>query len=210
MGDSWNHEFDYQIPFHEANFVFHYPMDRENHFIMLNNKPFGYIYTDYEEGGALSVSGDFFLISWSYEFQNSSGNLYDMKCIEEPGMMGFYNTMEILGFEVWCANTSAKFDISEGKIKSELKKAPWFKSVSPYNLFRENLVFEVSDQLTLSHVALQILGRPTDFVKYPSIEDKYSSNQKISELFKADGDPIIDLIYTKEPSQPTEQTVKPD
>jgi len=35
---------------------------------MTHNKPFGYIYTDYEQGGALSVSGDFFLISWSYEF----------------------------------------------------------------------------------------------------------------------------------------------
>lgn len=35
---------------------------------MTNNKPFGYIYTDYEQGGALSISGDFILISWSNEF----------------------------------------------------------------------------------------------------------------------------------------------
>mmetsp|Transcript_10459 Transcript_10459/g.10526 ORF Transcript_10459/g.10526 Transcript_10459/m.10526 type:complete len:88 (-) Transcript_10459:370-633(-) len=68
LGDPWAHEFDYQIPYGEGNFVFYYPQDKELHFTMTHNKPFGYIYTDYEEGGALSISGDFFLISWSYEF----------------------------------------------------------------------------------------------------------------------------------------------
>jgi hypothetical protein len=68
LGAQWAHEFDYQIPYGDGNFVFYYTLEKELHFTMTNNKPFGYIYTDYEEGGALSVSGDFFLVSWSYEF----------------------------------------------------------------------------------------------------------------------------------------------
>lgn len=144
IGDTWNHEFDYQIPAHEANFVFHYTPEKENHFTMLHSKPFGYIYTDYEEGGALSVSGDFFLISWSYEFQNSCGNIYDMKCLEEPAVVNFYNNMEVKAIEIWCLNPSLKQSISEGKLKSELKMNSLFKPHSPYNVFRDNLVFEVS------------------------------------------------------------------
>ena len=95
LGETWAHEFDYQVPFSEGNFVFYYTNEKNLHFTMLHNKPFGYIYTDYEEGGALSVSGDFFLISWSYEFQNSCGNIYDMKCIEEPSIMTFYSNMDV-------------------------------------------------------------------------------------------------------------------
>ena len=75
---------------------------------MLHNKPFGYIYTDYEEGGAFSVSGDFFLISWSYEFQNSCGNIYDMKCIEESYANSFYNNMDVQNIEIWWCNPSGK------------------------------------------------------------------------------------------------------
>lgn len=127
LGESWAHEFDYQVPFSEANFVFHYTPDKMHHFTMTHNKPFGYIYTDYEEGGALSVSGDFFLISWSYEFQNSCGNIYDMKCIEEPSVMSFYNNMEIQHIEVWNCNVGSRSTVSEGKLKSELKKNANYK-----------------------------------------------------------------------------------
>jgi hypothetical protein len=126
---------------------------------MTHNKPFGYIYTDYEEGGALSVSGDFFLISWSYEFQNSCGNIYDMKCIEEPSIMTFYSNMEILNLEIWWCNNSEKAVMEEGKLKHELKNHRWFKQYSPYNFFRENLVFEVSSDLSLSKVSEEIIGK---------------------------------------------------
>ncbi len=84
---------------------------------MTHNKPFGYIYTDYEEGGALSISGDFFLVSWSYEFQNSCGNIYDMKCIEEPAIQTFYSNMEITNVEIWWANQGEKSSLEDGKIK---------------------------------------------------------------------------------------------
>lgn len=78
---------------------------------MIHNKPFGYIYTDYEEGGALSVSGDFFLVSWSHEFQNSCGNIYDMKCLEEPSILTFYSNVEISSFEIWWPNNLEKSTI---------------------------------------------------------------------------------------------------
>lgn len=138
LGDTWNHEFDYQIPYSEANFVFCYDQSKELHYTMLHNKCFGYIYTDYEEGGALSVSGDFFLVSWSYEFQNSCGNLYDMKCIEDPNSISAYNNITIENIEIWSCDTAKKSDRGEAgsKVMSELKKNPFYRSLSPFNFFR--------------------------------------------------------------------------
>lgn len=107
----------------------------------------------------MSISGDFFLISWSYEFQNSCGNIYDMKCIEEPGAMSFYNNMEIQHIEVWACDMGAKSTLMDGKVKSEMKRHPLYKSLSPYNFFRQNIVFEVSKNMPLSHVAQEIMGR---------------------------------------------------
>jgi hypothetical protein len=75
---------------------------------MLHNKCFGYIYTDYEEGGALSISGDFFLVSWSFEFQNSCGNIYDMKCIEDPNSQSNYNNITVENIEIWSCDTNKK------------------------------------------------------------------------------------------------------
>jgi hypothetical protein len=94
-------ESEYKIPHSDANFVFSYDQNKEYHFSLLHNKAFGNIYTDYEEGGALSISGDFFLMSWSYDFQNSCGNMYDMKCIEEPSYTATYNNFTIDHIEIW-------------------------------------------------------------------------------------------------------------
>jgi len=54
-------DYNYELPHDESNFTFYYKGDMENHFIMTNNKPFGYVYTDYELGGVISISGDFVL-----------------------------------------------------------------------------------------------------------------------------------------------------
>ena len=55
----------------------------------MNNKSFGYIYTDYELGGVISISGDFILWSWSINYSHTAGNIYNMKCIEQPGFASF-------------------------------------------------------------------------------------------------------------------------
>lgn len=73
-----------------------------------------------------------------------------MKCIEEPSIMTFYSNMEVLGFEVWWCNTGVKADLEDGKVKSELKKHALYKDFSPYNFFRENLIFEVNSEMNLS------------------------------------------------------------
>jgi hypothetical protein len=72
-------DYNYELPHDEANFVFYYKGDMENHFVMTNNKPFGYIYTDYELGGVISISGDFVLCSWSINYSHTAGNIYNMK-----------------------------------------------------------------------------------------------------------------------------------
>jgi hypothetical protein len=76
-----------------------------------------------------------------------------MKCIEEPGMMSFYNNMEIQHIEVWACEMGAKNTVVEGKLKSDMKKHPLYQPLSPYNFFRQNIVFEVSKTWTLSHLA---------------------------------------------------------
>jgi hypothetical protein len=53
---------------------------------------------------------------------------------------------------------------------SELKKNPLYKPLSPFNFFRQNLVFEVSKNLTLSQIAKEIIGKSQVFIKYPADE----------------------------------------
>jgi galactose-1-phosphate uridylyltransferase len=76
-----------------------------------------------------------------------------MKCIEDPSIMTFYSNMEVQSVEIWWANMNEKSVIENGKVKHELKNHRWFKQFSPYNFFRENLVFEVSKEIKLSKVA---------------------------------------------------------
>eukprot|EP00347_Sterkiella_histriomuscorum_P009952 403339248 len=119
-------------PFNEANFVFQYTPDKEHHYTMNNNKPFGYIYTDYQNSGALSKSGDFFLISWSHEFSNTCGNIYDMKCIEDPSVIIMYNNMNIIDIEVFYCDLNRKASPSGGVTQlKELKKHKFYSPLSP-------------------------------------------------------------------------------
>lgn len=76
-----------------------------------------------------------------------------MKCIEEPTQMSFYNNMEIQHIQVFSCDLGAKNTVMEGKLKSDMKRHPLYSNCSPYNFFRQNLVFEVSKNLPLSHVA---------------------------------------------------------
>ena len=82
-----------------------------------------------------------------------------MKCVEEPSIMTFYNNMEITHFEIWWCNTTQKAQLDDGKIKSELKKNHSFIPFSPFNFFRENLIFEVSKDMTLSQLAKDLLNQ---------------------------------------------------
>jgi hypothetical protein len=93
----------------------------------------------------LSISGDFFLMSWSYDFQNSCGNMYDMKCIEEPTHTATYSEFTIDHIEIWSLNTGSSNGSSgngilgntnSSKIMSELKKHKFYKKHSPFNYFR--------------------------------------------------------------------------
>jgi hypothetical protein len=81
-----------------------------------------------------------------------------MKCVEEPTLTSFYSNMEITNCEIWWANPNEKTQKDFGKVKHELKKHRFYKSYSPYNFFRENLVFEVNKGMLLSTVADEITG----------------------------------------------------
>lgn len=80
---NWQHEFDYHIAHNENNFGFIYSETSMNHYEVKFEKPFGYIYTDHEYGGALNILGDFAMVSWSQDFTHSFGNVSDLKCLDE-------------------------------------------------------------------------------------------------------------------------------
>ena len=126
-----------------------------------------------------------------------------MKCIEEPSVMSFYNNMEVQCIEVWSCNLGAKAMVSEGKLKKELKRNTFYKQYSPYNFFRENLVFETPKTLTLAHLSRDILGRPRTFL---SGSDPIPSTRTLADLYRSS---ILDLVIEKEQSSPdSEQPAK--
>ncbi len=101
-------------------------------------------------------------MSWSYDFQNSCGNMYDMKCIEEPSYTATYNNFTIDHIEIWSlsiGNAIENATNGTSKIMSQLKKHKLYKKHSPFNFFRQNLVFEVSKNMTLSQISKEILGK---------------------------------------------------
>lgn len=96
------------IPTDLSNFVFQYKEGDETHFKLTNNKQFGYVYTDYQQGGALSVAGDFFLCSWSYDYTHACGNIYDMQSLEGKAATSYYANIQITKYEMWHCDIDAK------------------------------------------------------------------------------------------------------
>lgn len=84
-----------------------------------------------------------------------------------------------------------------GKAKSEFKKHPLYKALSPFNFFRQNIVFEVSKNMTLSQIATEIFGKSQVFIKYPS-DQEYTGTTTIAELLLTqEGSAILDLVVKK-------------
>ena len=67
ISQNWQHEFDYAISHNENNFGFVYSEknNKMNHYEVRYQKPFGYLYTDHEYGGAINIFTDFAMVSWS-------------------------------------------------------------------------------------------------------------------------------------------------
>jgi hypothetical protein len=171
--------------------VFYYTDEKELHFTMTHSKPFGFIYPDYEDGGALSVCGDFFLISWSHEFQHSCGNVYDMKCVEEENLSAFYNNMQIESYEVWHCQMGVKAEIDGSKVKNELKRSSLYNSHSPLQYFRDNLVFQVPFQMNLEQLSKTLGVGVEKFTDNKG--NKLEDSQVVGELpISQDG--IIDVL----------------
>ena len=91
--------------------------------------------------------------------------------------MSFYNNMEVQAIEVWTCDRTGKAAASEGKGKGEYKKHAFYKALSPFNFFRQNIVFEVSKNMTLGTLAQEIFGRNQVFIKYPGDGEVDSATQ---------------------------------
>ena len=70
--------------------------------------------------------------------------------------------------------------------------------MSPFNFFRQNLVFEVSKNMTLAQVAKEIMGKTHVFVKYPADEALDTSTTIGEVAAKVSDQLIIDLVVKKE------------
>lgn len=152
-------DYNYELPHDESNFTFYYKGDMENHFIMTNNKPFGYIYTDYELGGVISISGDFVLCSWSINYSHTAGNIYNMKCVEQPGFASFYNNIQVESYECWHVDLGNPSLPNLNNEKSAYFSLPFYKSCSPFNLLTENVVFHVPKAMKAEVLSCELFGR---------------------------------------------------
>ena len=122
-----------------------------------------------------------------------------MKCIEESYANSFYNNMDVQNIEIWWCNPSGKTSPNDEKLKSEFKKNDLYQAFSPFNFFRDNLVFEVSRDTTLAQLATQVLGKTESFVKYPE-DELIPETTKVGDLFgekNSAQDPILDLVIRK-------------
>lgn len=68
MVSNWQHEFDYAIEYNINNLSFVYNVDGKMcHYEQKpqDNRPFAYLYTDCEFGGAINIMSDYMMMSWS-------------------------------------------------------------------------------------------------------------------------------------------------
>lgn len=68
-----------------------------------------------------------------------------------------------------------------------MKQSEHYKSYSPFNFFRDNIVFQVPKKWTLGWLAQEITGKNQKFVKEEGNEEQWSpvdidSKAKIAEL----------------------------
>ncbi|CAI2384890.1 unnamed protein product [Moneuplotes crassus] len=190
-------DYNYELPHHESNFVFYYKGDMENHFVMTNNKPFGYIYTDYELGGVISISGDFVLCSWSINYSHTAGNIYNMKCIEQPGFASFYNNINVERYECWHVDLANPSLSGLNNDKYAYHHIPFYKSLSLYNLLTNNVVFHIPKHMKAKVLSCELFGR-----KHPlsvKTNGEVDLEHTIGEIFEKHPDStnlnIFELCY---------------
>ena len=174
-------DYNYELPHDESNFVFYYKGDMENHFIMTNNKPFGYIYTDYELGGVISISGDFVLCSWSINYSHTAGNIYNMKCVEQPGFASFYNNIQVERYECWHVDLGNPTLSNLNNEKSAYFSFPFYKSWSPFNLLTENVVFHISKAMKAVVLSWELFGRRQKLM-VKNGEQEIDLNKSVGEI----------------------------
>ena len=162
MTSNWQHEFDYAIMQNECNFSFLYTENKFLHFENKFEKPFGYIYTDHEYGGALNIFGDFAMVSWSQDFNHSFGNVVDMNCLDDQhqdsSQWGSGSVeLDPLEIQVWQYQSGIKLRQQSINAKKQFKLKSSYNKQSPLNYFSQNLIFEESTTKKLGHLLFDYL-----------------------------------------------------
>jgi ubiquitin-protein ligase len=187
-------DFNYELPHDDANFVFYYKGDMENHFVMTNNKPFGYIYTDYELGGVISISGDFVLCSWSINYSHTAGNIYNMKCVEQPGFNSFYNNIQVERYECWHVDLDNPVLSNLNSEKSAYFGIPFYKSLSPFNLLTDNVVFHISKKMPIKVLSCELFGKKIP-LRIKNTEKEIDSQKTVGEVVDEDKEGFSQNIF---------------
>ena len=64
--------------------------------------------------------------------------------------MAFYSNMTIENYQVWSPKIGVKSFIGDGKGKNEYKSNPYYSQFTPFKYFRDNIVFEMPANMTIS------------------------------------------------------------
>lgn len=175
------------------------------------------MFTDYEGGGAISVANEFMVMSFSYDFQFSVGNLLDVDRIQEANNPKPLKAVESTGvtfskFEVWSpsssqaaqtkdlfpatskpvVNSSSSFSnigmTTEEGTSYDTIKHPWLNVLSPFQLYRTNPVFMVPSHLTLQQLSKILLDTPLVSFKARALQLTPKAEMTVQQLYNQLGE----------------------
>lgn len=157
---------DYPVALSPEDFLFCWVEGHGVAFFKVKGQYIIEFFTDYEQGGAISMGMDFMLISNSFDFSLTVGNCSqaksfkmntvpnptDMSAIEKE-ISNCLNNFTLETSEIWtCSfNKKGECQVSPENLKQKITSSinstnlthPWNNILSPYNFFRARSVFQV-------------------------------------------------------------------
>lgn len=119
-----------------------------------------YATVDFFDGdNSLLLCDGFLDIIWTYSNYAMLGYLSHLKCLEDPKFKSPSANFDIEKIEIWSSTVSDDMTLkSDQEIRNELIELELYDPFSPFIYFRENVVFQVSKDMTLGELKKEIVN----------------------------------------------------
>eukprot|EP01022_Parablepharisma_sp_SALTPOND_P015993 TRINITY_DN22_c0_g3_i1.p1 TRINITY_DN22_c0_g3~~TRINITY_DN22_c0_g3_i1.p1 ORF type:complete len:4095 (+),score=552.02 TRINITY_DN22_c0_g3_i1:5895-18179(+) len=201
-------DYTVNIPASDDSFYFVYEGENYRHFKIVAGEPFATICVDYDLGGAIVFSNDFFWLSWSCDYAMQFGDTSGVECMEEQGYRHPEGSFALSNIEVWTAKfakspmlaTESSKKGTDSAIKTSPSTHPWHNLLYPYNIFRVNPVYNVPAGVKADQLSLAVLGQKSKLMSVYK-EKELTNEVDLSGLYndllenapRANG--VLDLEY---------------